>query len=346
MLSSINIICLIADLDGGLDMIIDAHVHYAGDHPDALAQVAALDLKLVNVAVAHSSSDPWRCSAEVFAALADRHPDRYAWCTTFDPPDVAAMAGAEEALRYVEQTIRALSDDFAAGAIACKFWKNIGMELRKASGAFLMVDDPLFDPIYEYLASTGKPALMHIGEPLACWQPLNEQNPHAGYYGSHPEWYMGDKPEYPSHRDLIAARDRVLARHPVLRVIGAHLGSLEYDVAEVADRLDRFRNFAVDTSARLPDLMRQPHEKVRAFFLAHPDRILYGTDFVLRDSVSTLDEGARRAHLTALAERYARELAYFRVITAPGHIVQGLNLPDEVYQRITHGNALAWYPGL
>jgi len=29
-------------------------------------------------------------------------------------------------------------------------------------------------------------------------------------------------------------RDRLLARHPKLRVVGAHLGSLEYDVDEIA----------------------------------------------------------------------------------------------------------------
>jgi len=74
----------------------------------------------------------------------------------------------------------------------------------------MLPDDPLLDPIYAYLADSGKPLLMHIGEPLACWQPLDENNPHRGYYSNHPEWYMYDKPDAPSHQALIAARDRGL----------------------------------------------------------------------------------------------------------------------------------------
>ena len=327
-------------------MIIDAHVHYAGDHADALALLDGLDLKLLNVAVAHSEEDPWRPVADVFRDLAQRWPCHYAWCTTFDPPDAAAMASPAEARRYVDRVIDELTVDFAAGAVACKFWKNIGMEIRAPSGAYLMIDDPLFDPIYEALAAVGKPALMHIGEPLACWQSLDADNPHASYYRAHPEWYMGDKSDHPSHSDLIAARDRVLARHPDLRVIGAHLGSLEYDVGEVARRLDAYPNFAVDTSARMHDLMGQDRDRVRAFFARYADRILYGTDFVLREPVSALDDDRRRVHLDALADRYTRELDYLRTGRGFSEGVDGLDLPDDVFAQVTYLSARAWYPGL
>ncbi len=322
--------------------MIDAHIHYVGDHPDALALLEKLDLKLLNVAVAHSQIDPWRRGADIFCDLARRYPDRYAWCTTFDPPDEDALAGTAGAQRYADRVIEGLARDFEAGSVACKFWKNIGMQIRRPSGRFLLIDDAIFDPIYEYLASVGKPALMHIGEPLACWQPLDNDNVHLGYYSVHPEWYMGDKPDHPSHATLIEARDVVLGRHPELRVIGAHLGSLEYDVAEVADRLHRYPNFAVDTSARLPDLARQDRREVRALFAAYPDRILYGTDVVQRVPVSSLQEADRQAHLASLDARYARELDYLGK-DAGG---RGLGLPPEIFDRVVYANAVAWYPGL
>ncbi|MFN2130748.1 MAG: hypothetical protein ACK2VD_09495, partial [Anaerolineae bacterium] len=144
---------------------IDAHVHYNGDHEDCLALLERLDLKLLNVSVAHGPDDPWRDRAEAFRTLAQVYPDRYAWCTTFDEPD-----GTDD---YAERVIAGLEEDFRKGAIACKVWKNIGMSARKPSGEFLMVDDPIFDPIYAYLAREGRTLLMHIGEPLACWQPLD-----------------------------------------------------------------------------------------------------------------------------------------------------------------------------
>jgi predicted TIM-barrel fold metal-dependent hydrolase len=324
--------------------IIDAHIHYAGDHPAALQLLEALDLKLLNVAVAHAPGGAWREQTEGYRTLTNRYPDRYAWCTTFDPPVFPL-----DAQRYADRVIAGLEQDFAHGAVACKIWKNIGMDIRKASGEFLLVDDALFDPIYEYLTGAGRPALMHIGEPLACWLPLEADNPHAGYYRQHPEWYMGDKPEYPSHAELISARDRVLARHTGLSVIGAHLGSLEYDVKEVAARLDRYPNFAVDTSARLRDLMQQDTGSVRSFFLDYADRILFGTDLVQRQRVSAMEPEVREAHLASVALRYGAEVAYFEVegeFDFYGQQVVGLGLPQSVLARVLHLNAERWYPGL
>jgi len=65
-----------------------------------------------------------------------------------------------------------------------------------------MVDDPLFDPIWEFLAHEDRTLLMHIGEPLACWRPLVDDNPHYGYYSKNPQWHMYGKPEYPSHEAI------------------------------------------------------------------------------------------------------------------------------------------------
>ncbi|MBN1579095.1 MAG: amidohydrolase family protein, partial [Anaerolineae bacterium] len=215
---------------------------------------------------------------------------------------------------------------------------------------WLLPDDPLFDPIYAYLADAGKTLLMHIGEPLACWQPLDDNNPHRGYYGSHPEWYMYDKPGVPSHQDLIAARDRVLAKHPNLRAVGAHLGSLEYDVTKVATRLDRYPNFVVDTSARLHDLIAQDREVVRRFFVAYQDRILFGTDIVARNALSsTMPQAERQAHLERIENHYRSEFAYLesdQAVTLRGRQVRGLGLPPAVLEKLYHVNAETWYPGL
>lgn len=321
---------------------IDAHIHYPGDHPDCIGLLARLDLKLLNVCVAHQAGGHWRLEAEIYGELASQYPHHYAWCTTFDPPDFADGG-------YVDRAIEGLERDFAAGAVACKVWKNIGMAIRKPSGGFLMVDDPLFDPIYAYLEGSGKALLMHIGEPLACWQPLREGDRHYDYYSKHPEWHMYGKPEYPSHQQLIEARDRVLAKHSKLRVVGAHLGSLEYDVVEMAKRLERYPNFAVDTSARLLDLAEQELKTVRQFFLDYQDRILFGTDLVQRERVSSLPGSARQDHLRWLQDKYAASFAFFEVegeVELSGQKVRGLGLPQAILEKLYYVNAAKWYAGL
>jgi predicted TIM-barrel fold metal-dependent hydrolase len=330
-------------------VIIDAHIHYRGDHPDAVALLAAGDIRMLNVAVAVGPGDLWREQAEVYRDLASHHPAQYAWCTTFDPPGETVWASSEAADAYADTAIAGLSMDFERGAVGCKVWKGIGMRLRKPSGMFVMADDAVFDPIYEYLAASEKTLLMHIGEPLACWQPLDGTNAHAGYYREHPDWYMGNKPDHPSHDILIEARDRVVSRHPTLRVVGAHLGSLEYNVSEVAARLERYPNFAVDTSARMLDLLRQDQGRVRDFFIRFADRILYGTDLVQTRPISLAGEAERNEHLAWLRDRYVRESAYLEgcdPVTLYGVEARGLGLPRDVVDAVLAGNAQRWYPGL
>lgn len=321
---------------------IDAHIHYPGDQADSVSLLERLDLKLINVCVAHDNQGDWRSQAEIYQKLAEKTPGRFAWCTSFDLPRF-------DDPDYVDQVIEGLGQDIAAGAIACKIWKNVGMEVKKPDGDFLMIDDPLFDPIYEYLTGENITLLLHIGEPLACWQPLEDNNPHYNYYRQHPEWHMYNKPDFPSHQTLIAARDHMVAKHPQLRVVGAHLGSLEYDVAEIARRLDRYPNFAVDSSARLLDLTYQEPGVVHQFFLNYQDRLLYGTDIVQRQPVSTLSEGERQQHLAQVEARYQTDFAYFeseQAMVIRGRQVQGLGLPEGVLEKFYFKNARAWYPGV
>ena len=323
-------------------MIIDAHIHYADDDPEFLGLLSQHDLKLLNICFVHDEATPWRPQADLYRTMTKQYPNRFAWCTSFDLP-VPGGSG------FADKAIRGLEADFAAGAIACKVWKNIGMEVRRADGSFLMVDDPIFDPVFDYLAAADRTLLMHIAEPLACWQPLDPAGPHYNYYRNNPQWHMYNRPDMPSHAELIAARDHVLEKHPNLRIVGAHLASLEYDVDEVAARLDRYPNFAVDMSARLGDLARQPTDKVRRFFEKYQDRILFGTDVVMRARPSTLSPGDRTAAIDALQETYRTHFAYFETtgqVNVRGYTTTGLGLPAGVLDKFYRGNALRWYPGL
>jgi predicted TIM-barrel fold metal-dependent hydrolase len=121
------------------------------------------------------------------------------------------------------------------------------------------------------------------------------------------------------------ARDNLLANHTDLRVIGAHLGSMEHDLDLVAQHLDRFPNFHVDVAARTPVLKRLPIEQVRQFFIKYQNRILYGTD--------TEDDGTRtneKAFTEAVEHSYRADFHYY---------AETLNLPREVLQKFYSGNA-------
>jgi predicted TIM-barrel fold metal-dependent hydrolase len=327
-------------------MPIDAHMHYADDHPDFLALLAKFDLKFLNICFVAELDKPWRPQAELYRTMATAYPTRFSWCTSFDMP---LFDAAFDAQRYADAAIQSLEADIAAGAIACKIWKNVGMEVRRPDGTYLLVDDPIFDPIYEYLTARDLTLLTHIAEPLDCWLPLRPGSPHYGYYSANPEWHMFGRTDVPSHGDLMAARDRVLEKHPALRHVGAHFGSLEYDLGEVGARLDRFPNFAVDISARLVDLVRHPADTVRAFFDHYRDRIIFGTDIVMRVRPSQMSEAQRLDALSALERSYQSHFAYFDTagpVDVRGYAATGINLAPTILDRFYHENARVWYPGI
>ena len=327
---------------------IDAHLHLSCDGETGLQLLADLDLKLLNVSVPQPDREKWRARSAVFRELAQAHPDRFAWIAGFDLPTFQPDGRVEDG--YAERVIEGLEADFAAGAVGVKIWKNVGMEVRKPSGEYLMVDDPLYEPIYDYLTQKGTTLLTHIGEPRACWRPLDDpEDPHYGYYSQNPQWHFYGRHDVPSHEQIMAARDRMVAAHPDLRVVGAHLASLEWDVDEVAARFDAYPNFAVDTSARLLDLARQDRDKVRDFFQRYRDRILFGTDIVDSAPWSSLDADEVATKAPRTRQRLAAELAWYGTddtVELRGKAWRGLGLPADIVADVLRGNAERWYPGL
>jgi predicted TIM-barrel fold metal-dependent hydrolase len=327
--------------------LIDAHAHLPADHPDAQALLAELGVQVLNISLGLDSAGRWRDSpmsgVEPYQRLAEAGPKRFAWCTAFDPPSASDLATPSA---FTERTIALLARDFAGGAVACKVWKNIGLEVRDADGRFVMVDSPLLAPIFDFIAREERALILHTGEPRACWLPLEPNRPHFDYYSQHPEWHMHGRADFPSHAELIAARDRVLERHPRLRVIGAHLGSLEYDVGELEARFQRFANFSVDTAERLRDLAAQPLERVQSFFEAYGERILYGSDLLFETAFSAMSEAERGQALLQVRSVLAEEQAYYGesgVLQVRGRQLQGLGLSQATQRQLFEENARRCY---
>ena len=82
----------------------------------------------------------------------------------------------------------------------------------------------------------------------------------------------------PRWEELIRQRDNVVAKHPKTTFIGAHFGSMTFELQQLAETLDRFPNFHVECAARLRILGRLNPQAVRDFFAKYQDRILFGTD--------------------------------------------------------------------
>jgi predicted TIM-barrel fold metal-dependent hydrolase len=318
---------------------IDTHTHVAKGDPSFYALLERLHMHILDILLVDDHDDYRKALApQLHDALEVVHqsPGHAALCTSIDPfqfnqPDFTASA------------IRGIDRDFADGAVAVKIWKNIGMEVKDRNGRYILPDDPALDPIYKDIESHNRTLVAHVAEPDEAWLPPDPKALDASYYQEHPIWYMYRQPEAPKKQQLLDARDRLLAAHPKLRVVGAHLGSLEDDLPGLAQRLDRYPNFAVDTAARVPHLVVQPSAQVREFLLKYQDRIVYGTD------LEFLKDEAPADAVKEWDVQYARDWRYFSTTDTfeyEGHQTQGLGLPQPVLRKLYHDNAVRWIPGI
>lgn len=312
---------------------IDAHTHILQTGPAFLGMLQHLNMHVLDILYVDdttpylSSLAQERLEAQKFAESSG---GRAQICTTFDP-----FRFNEK--RFSADVVAGLNQDFQNGAVAVKIWKNIGMEIRKPSGQYLMPDNPVFAPIYRDIAEHDRTLISHQADRDLAWG--NPQNP---YYLRHPEWVVS-RPGAPDKKTILQARDHVLAMNPNLRVVGAHFGCMEEHLDQLALRLDRYPNFAVDTAARIQLLVTQPREFVRAFILKYQDRILYGTDLNFYNGADDLATSRKWENQYALDWRYLSTDDHFEY---QGRKVEGLDLPRPVLKKLYHDNALHWIPGL
>ena len=313
---------------------IDTHTHIHRTIPALLAAMETAHWKALSICDSRELGDepstlPEMTRGTIEAVRQSR--GRLAWAATFD-------ARGFEDRDFAARVTESLRQCFAQGACAVKIWKNVGMGIRSKSGEYLLPDNPVFTPILENIQRADKTLLTHLADLDVAWKPVDSANPDSGYYRSHPEWLMYGRPGAPSKEAILAARDRLVARHPKLRVIGCHIGSSEEDLSQAAKRLDAYPNFAVDLASRVRFLVRQPREDVRQFMMKYADRVLYATD-------SQPGTGNEEAIAKSFVASHELEWNYFssgEMLKFRNSEVQGLALPAPVLRKIFRDNALRW----
>lgn len=327
----------------------DAHVHDNVPNDDFLNIARKDGFELLSINVDYPDFPPLPLQAATVHKLRGEDPARFHFATTFSMKGFGTPG-------WTERTDRWLDSQFAQGAVAVKVWKNIGMVAKDPQGHRVFLDDPRFDGVMRHIQARGIPLIAHQGEPRNCWLPLDQMTTEndRSYFKEHPEYYMYLHPDQPSYEQLMAARDRFVARHPHLAFDGAHMASLEWSVDRLSAFLDRFPNAVVDLAARLSNVQAQStkdYDKVRAFFIKYQDRLMYGTDLT-QDPV---DPNARTQNPPQEADFGKEADAFWRSdwrylatplgqhIDAIGADAKGLALPRPVIDKIYYANARRFF---
>ena len=232
----------------------------------------------------------------------------------------------------------ALADAKQRGAVGLKIFKRLGLTYRNPDRSLVQIDDHRWDPIWRACGELGMPVLIHSADPVAFFKPIDAKNERWEELSRHPDWSFAGE-EFPSHEELLAARNRVIERHPKTVFIGAHVANYSENLAEVGRWLDKYPNLNLDISARIAELGRQPYT-AREFFLKYQDRILFGTD-------GPREVGRMIPHWRLLETR-DEYFSYAENQYPPQGLwnIYGLHLPDEVLRKVYSENAARLIPGI
>ncbi len=320
--------------------VIDVHVHtsprYYGEVLDVLAATGVT--RFVNLS-GGSVGDGLEEALEA-AAL---HDGRVLVCANVQWRHFARPTFGAEQAALLEQAA-------ALGARCLKIPKALGLGVPDPDqpDRYMAVDDARLNPIWAAAGRLKLPVFIHTSDPKAFWEPVTPANERYAELSVHPNWSFHG-PQYPSREDLLAARDRMIARHPGTTFIGVHLANNPEDLDAVDRALKALPNLYVDVAARVPEIGRHDAARTRAFFVEHQDRVLFGTDLGYGRQLMLGSVGENTPRLPDLFLFYADHFRFFetadRRIPHPTPIqgdwrIDAIDLPPAVLRKIYATNAL------
>lgn len=296
---------------------IDVHAHNNARTPEELAAwVRTMDEVGIETTVflTGQTGEQFDQLAELYLTRANRF---QLFCgvlsTDIDKPDYPERAAAEleRCYRKGARGVGELSD------------KGLGFggTPRIPRDKRLHGDDSRLDPFFRKCAELRIPVIAHIADHPSCWKPLDvyqerpPQYQHFNLYGK----------DIPTHAELVASRDRMVAKHPKTTFIICHLGNQGHDLGALSKALDRYRNMYMDISARDYEVGRSPRAATK-FLTKYLDRVLFGTDM-------GRDVSMYRAwwRLFETADEFMPSRVWWRYY--------GLELPARVLEPLYRGNA-------
>ncbi len=309
---------------------IDFHGHPpALTSPNAINRVGeAMDSLNLRLMVNASGSSGDRLRQQIAAVAASKYKDRFVMFTTLNLRDVGPGSGAKIAAQ--------LEADVAAGAAGIgEINKGFGLFNRKADGTRLKLDDPELDPVWETAARLRIPVFIHVGDPSEFFQPIDYHNERWLELALYPDRRYQDRTRFPAFEELMAERNRLLARHPKTTWVIAHLGWHANDLARLGRMFDSLPSLYSEVGAILYDLGRQPRA-AREFMVKYQDRLLFGKDSFQPDEYP---------YYWRVFETFDEYFDYYRDYHAFWKLY-GLGLPDSVLKKLYYGNALRITPGI
>ena len=184
---------------------------------------------------------------------------------------------------------------------------------------------PAWKEVFRACAMHKMPVLWHVTQRYTT-SPYTGGG-HMSYWKNQPHFDWSDLSKIRhGNREQLAVFESSMAAHRDVAFIGAH--ALHVGYPKLAELCARHANFHYDLFCagfvRYGDrILPDDADYIRAQLISHSDRVLFGTDCVIEPNVNW--------HL--LSEHFLGHVRYLRELA----------LPDDVLQKISHGNCERLY---
>ena len=208
-------------------------------------------------------------------------------------------------------------------------------------------DGEVWADFWQEAERRGVPVVMHVNDPEEFWNGDPHASPDEIAFRKKNGWLYDDT--FPNNETQYAQMDRVLERHPRLKLLFPHFYFMSRRLERLGSLLERYPGVMIDVTPGVELFLQLSDriEEARSFFDRFQDRICYGTDIGSRQVILeenaplNLDETASRVHLVQgflFSDRpyLLKPDAYYR---GPGEkLMQPLMLNDTQRLKITDTN--------
>ncbi|MBD3157824.1 MAG: amidohydrolase family protein [Candidatus Lokiarchaeota archaeon] len=299
--------------------IFDAHLHMASQ--EALHTLIAVENDFgvdKGLLIVHGDENQ--------QYVCEKYPDRYVFAKYF-----SGTLPFREGFKYIADGIRDMDPgcyQVAKMQSAPKVRNRVESNITS-----LRLDVDGSEPMFEALAETNTPFLLHLSDPDT-------------YYRIH----YSDRTKFRTKEEDLQELEAVIRNNPDVQFQLAHFAAQPeiHRLDNLARWFDTYPNFYVDTgSARwMCRELSKDVDRAKSFLEAYSDRVLFGTDCVARDTNRDYFEG-RHLSLRLLLESDVRDvkLPFPDPDTADsgGTYINGLSLSQETLENIYWKNANRLY---
>ena len=193
-------------------------------------------------------------------------------------------------------------------------------DTRKKVG--IPLDSPIYDKYYSYIESEDIPVTFHVGDPRMFWDVEK-----APEWAKKEGWTYTDG-SFVSKDTLYKEVSGFLSKFPKLKVTFAHFFFMgEENIERASEFLDRWAGVCYDITPGIEmyGSFSESPEKWREFFIKYQDRIIFGSDNGIDESLVYID--TTRRFLETNDEFICREMT-----------IKGINLEKEILHKIYRGN--------